>query len=111
MVYLLFFQIFLYPYQILKDSIYERYFADGTSERYEEIYIKVENEKGSREWTYISTSYTPYYNTSDFTKVEIIREDGEVVRVPHGDAKDVLSPPELGQFSGEQGKRFYSFRN
>ncbi len=96
MVYLLFFQIFLYPYQILKDSIYERYFADGTSERYEEIYIKVENEKGSREWTYISTSYTPYYNTSDFTKVEIIREDGEVVRVPHGDAKDVLSPPELG---------------
>lgn len=96
MIYFLIFSLFTYPYKILKDSIYERYFSDGTSEKYEEIWIEIGNEKGAEEWSYVNTSYTPYYNTSDFKFVEIKRKTGETIKIPSENIKDVLAPPELG---------------
>ena len=92
---ILFLIFFSFSYQILKDSIYEKYFLDGTSEKYEEIYIKIENEKGTWEWTQISIYYTPYYNTSEFKFVEIKRKD-EIIKIPLENIKDELAPPELG---------------
>lgn len=96
MTYLLIFHLFTYPYKILKDSIYEKYFSDGTSEKYQEVYIEIGDEKGAEEWTRIRAQYTPYYNTSDFKFVEIKRKSGEILKIPLENIKDVLSPPELG---------------
>ncbi len=95
MIFLILF-IFSYPYKILKDSIYERYFLDGTSERYEEKYIKIEDEKGIDEWKCLKISYTPYYNSSEFKSVEIIKSNGEAININLENIKDELSPPELG---------------
>jgi transglutaminase-like putative cysteine protease len=88
--------LYSFSHKILKDSIYEKYFLDGTSEKYEEIYIKIEDEKGAFEWNQISIYYTPYYNTSDFKFVEIKRKDGEIIKIPLENIKDELAPPELG---------------
>lgn len=93
------------PYKILKDSIYERYFLDGTSERYEEKYIKIEDEKGADEWKSLKISYTPYYNISDFKGVEIIKNNGEIINIDIKNIKEELAPPELG------GTIFWGTRN
>ncbi|MEO0231723.1 MAG: DUF3857 and transglutaminase domain-containing protein [candidate division WOR-3 bacterium] len=88
--------IFSFPYKILKDSIYEKYFLDGTSERYEERYVKIEDEKGIDEWKSLKISYTPYYNSSEFKIVEIIKKGGEIIKVDIENIRDELAPPELG---------------
>ncbi|MCD6132151.1 MAG: DUF3857 and transglutaminase domain-containing protein [Candidatus Hydrothermae bacterium] len=83
-------------YITVLDSIYEKYFEDGTSERYELKKIKILNLKGARSFSSISVSYTPYYNSAKILSVKIVKNDGKEIVVPLGNIKDIPAPAELG---------------
>lgn len=99
MLFYLFFFLFSqleYPYEILRDSIYEVYFEDGTSKRFEEAYVKILTEEGGKELKSLSIDYSPQYNRARFELIEIIHPDGKRDTIRLEDVKNIPAPPELG---------------
>ncbi|MGC9325293.1 MAG: DUF3857 domain-containing protein [Desulfomonilia bacterium] len=62
----------------LNQQTWVRYRDDGTFIEWYEAYIKILTEKGRRRYQTIPSSFTIPYNTTMFTRVEIIRADGSV---------------------------------
>lgn len=83
-------------YITVLDSIHEKYYEDGTSERYEFKKIKILSPRGARNFTSISVSYTPYYNSAKILDVKIIKKNGKEITVPLNNIKDIPAPADLG---------------
>ncbi len=65
----------------VSDKRWVRYRADGTYTEIFESYEKVLTEKGKRSLNVISSYFTIPYNTTGFTKVEIIKPNGRSIPV------------------------------
>lgn len=63
---------------VVGQQAWTRYADDGTYVEWFEQYVKVLTEKGRRSYRTLTSSFTIPYNTTRFTVVEIVSEDGTV---------------------------------
>ena len=72
------------------------YNADGTSERWDEVYEKSLTEKGKRENSTMSLHYTLPYSTIVLKKLEIIKPNGKVVPIDiEKQSKTIVNPSQM----------------
>jgi transglutaminase-like putative cysteine protease len=65
----------------LARKTFVHYQADGRFDEYYELYAKILSEKGRREFSSVSSSFTLPYNETEFKVVEVIHPDGRRVAV------------------------------
>ncbi|NQU39704.1 MAG: DUF3857 domain-containing protein [Lentisphaerae bacterium] len=66
---------------VVDEHIYVVYEADGTSQTWDDEYVKVLTEKGKRSHQTVSQYFTLSYGTVEVTDVAVIKPDGSVVEV------------------------------
>lgn len=66
---------------LVDEFIRVKYEADGTSETWDDEYVKVLTEKGKRDYQSLSYHFTLPYGTVEVVRLELIRPDGTVIPV------------------------------